>query len=124
MNKKRILLGIISVFLCVGSNLLLAMEPGVKQAARKNNRQTIRLQTLCGGNKDSHKKAALLIQQGANPCYEDAMGISLLHYAAQNGNVNILTVLDCQGASLCARKTDYLGRTPLLLASAQGHINV
>ena len=114
VSYKRIILSIASLFVFICTTGLASQN--------FSSAKTRSLEALCRGNKDSHKEATLLIQQGANVCYQDAMGISLSHYAAEKGNLNILSLLGCEGANLCAG--DYMGRTPLSLASAQGHIKI
>ena len=64
----------------------------------------------------------MCIQYGAKINYRDLKSRTPIHYAAMNGNLDVIALLYHQGAALDVR--DIKGRTPLMFAAQGNHISV
>ena len=64
----------------------------------------------------------MCIKYGAKLNYRDLKSRTPIHYAAMNGNLDVMALLYYHGASLDVR--DLKGRTPLMFAAQGNHISV
>lgn len=108
--RRRIVIGILAAALALGPaagraqiNPFSAYYDNVARAAAKNDAETVR--RLVGGG-------------DGNPNQTDDSGRTALHYAAINGNLQIIAILVKASAKL--NVTDALGNTPLHLAADRG----
>ncbi|KAL8785634.1 MAG: hypothetical protein Q9195_008554 [Heterodermia aff. obscurata] len=71
---------------------------------------------------DRERTASLLIDAGAKSSAKDVWGTTALHYAAQNGYLELLKLLHCKGN--CNLTTTCDGKSALDLATERGHTSV
>ena len=68
---------------------------------------------------DRERTASLLMDAGAKASVKDLSGAAAIHYAAQNGYLELVKLLHCRGD--CDLDSRWMGKSPLDLAMEQGH---
>ena len=71
---------------------------------------------------DRERTAALLLDAGANHSKQELSGATAIHYAAQNGYLELLKLLHCKGN--CDLGTKWMGKSALDLAIERGHTSI
>lgn len=61
-----------------------------------------------------------MLNQGADPLHRDHLGQSALHFVAKEGDEPALDLLLAKGGAASLLFEDYLGRTPIDVARAEG----
>ena len=85
----------------------------------KESSSTVARDLILAVKNDELEKVEYLIENGGNFNFKDIDNISLLHYAVDNKNINIVNILLQKGADICQFTNE--GKTPLHIAASKGN---